>query len=201
MVEALFLSALAALGGAVGPESRAAYAALRSAYEGRAYHSLRHVEHTLETYLFIADDLPPTAGARVVLALAYHDAVYDPQAGDNEARSALMARRALAPLGVEEADLAGIERLILLTRGHEATDPLGSLVVDADLAILQEPPERYDAYAAAIRREYAFVPDDAYRNGRRRVLEGLLGRRLFTSPLLDEAAARANIEREIAGLR
>ena len=200
MVEGLFLSAVRALGGRVGPEARRAYAAVDAAYRGRPYHDLGHVEHALETSLFLAEDLSPAEGARVVLALVYHDAVYDPRANDNEARSAAVARQALASLSVEKADLAEIERLILLTRDHHASDPLGTLVVDADLAILQASAERYDAYAAAIREEYAFVPEEAYREGRRRVLEGLLARRLFTSPLLDEAAARANLKREIGRL-
>ncbi len=200
MVESLFLSAVAALGGRIGPPTRAAYALLDTACRGRSYHNLRHIEAVLETYLVLADDLDPLDAARVVLALCYHDAVYDPRAADNEAQSAAFARTSLNPLGIEESDLAEIERLILVTRDHRAFDPLGALVADADLAILAASPREYDAYAVAIRQEYAHVPDDAYRAGRKRVLKGLLARRLFTSPLLDEAAARSNIEREIAGL-
>lgn len=203
MVEALFLGAVAALGGRTDAAARRAYAELDAAYDQahRAYHDLRHVESTLNAYLFLADDLGTETGARVVLALVYHDAVYEPRAGDNEERSAAFARRALGTVGIEESDLLEIERLILLTQRHAADDPVGALVIDADLAVLQGTPEEYDAYAAAIRREYAFVPEAAYREGRVRVLEGLLGRRLFTSPLLDEDAARANMTREIVGLK
>jgi predicted metal-dependent HD superfamily phosphohydrolase len=200
MVESLFHGAVAALGGTRDAASRAAYAALEAAYRGRPYHSLRHIEAALETFLFIEDDLDPQDSARVVLALAYHDAVYDPKASDNEARSAALAHAALAPLGLEDADLAIVGRLILATRDHRPSDALEGLVVDADLAILAAPAPAYDAYAAAIRQEYAHVPDDAYREGRRRVLQGLLARPLFASPLLDEAAARANLERELAAL-
>lgn len=198
MVESLFLSAVTALGGSQDTKAEAAYASLERRYRGRAYHSLRHIEAVLEAYLFLAEDLDPPSAARVVLALCYHDAVYDPRAEDNEAQSADLARTALAPLGIDEADLDEIARLILVTRDHRADDPQGALVADADLAILQATPDEYDRYAAAIRKEYAHVPEDAYRTGRRRVLEGLLARdSLFVSPLLDEAAARANLSREI----
>ena len=193
MIESLFHGAIRTLGvrGSVDLYDR-----LDAAYGGRAYHDLRHVEVVLGTFLTIEEDLPPLDEACAILALAYHDAVYDPKSSDNEARSAAFMRAELAPLGVDEADLAEIERLILVTRDHIATDALGALVIDADLAILAAPSAEYDAYAAAIRQEYAHVPDEAYRIGRTRVLEGLLARRLFTSSLLDEAAARANLERE-----
>lgn len=198
MVETLFTHAVTVLGGRDLAATGRAYADLEAAYLGRAYHNLRHIEHTLETYLFLAEDLDPEDGARVVLALNYHDVVYDPQAKDNEAQSAAFARRSLVEL--EEADLMEIERLILLTHGHRADDLVGALVVDADLAILQASPQEYDAYAAAIRQEYGFVSDEDYRAGRTRVLEELMARKLFTSPLLDEDAARANMRREIERL-
>lgn len=201
MVEALFLEAVVALGGRSDAASRRAYATMARAYEGRAYHNLRHVERVLEAFRTIEKDLQPEDGAWATLALCYHDAVYDPQADDNEARSAAFARAELAPLGIDEADLAEIERLILATKDHAPTDPLAALVVDADLSILAAAPEEYDAYASAIRKEYGHVPDAAYRTGRTRVLQGLLRReRLFTSPLLDEAAGRENLEREIGAL-
>ncbi len=196
MIEALFIEAVAALGGRADAASRRAYAAMARAHEGRAYHNLGHVESALKTLSRLVADPDP----RVVLALCLHDAVYDPRATDNEAQSGCFAWDLLAPLGVGRDDLTEIERLILATKDHVAMDPVSTLVVDADLSILAASAEEYDAYAAAIRREYAFVPEDEYRAGRTRVLRGLLERKLFTSPVMDEGAARANIAREIKGL-
>ncbi len=202
MVEALYLNAVLALGGRSDSRSRTAYEALEAAYlgESRHYHNLRHIERCLETFLWLEEGLTPMVSACVVLALAYHDAVYDPRSTGNEAASAAMARRELAKLDLGASD--EIERLILLTRDHRVPegDVAGALVVDSDLAILQTTVTEYDAYAAAIRREYDFVLDDEYRIGRRKVLEGLMARRLFVSPLLDEDAARANMRREIERL-
>lgn len=62
----------------------------------------------------------------------------------------------------------------------------------------------YDEYAARIRREYAHVPEPAFRQGRRAVLESFLHRPClyFTGPLKEawEPRARANLKREIASL-
>ncbi len=83
-------------------------------------------------------------------------------------------------------------------------DPDGCALSDADLAILAAPPERYAEYVAAVRREYAHVPDDAFRAGRTAILTGLLDRaHLFHTPYAREhweAIARANVTREVAGL-
>ena len=67
-------------------------------------------------------------------------------------------------------------RLVGLTAGHATgdDDPDGELLCDADLAILAADEERYAAYTAAIRREYAHVPDDAFKAGRAQVLKALL---------------------------
>jgi predicted metal-dependent HD superfamily phosphohydrolase len=193
------VQAVQTLDGNGGAES---YERLIAAYgeAGRAYHNLQHLESVLAWAERLRRDQTPEAWARIVLALAYHDAVYDPRATDNEVQSAETMRASLSPLGVGEGDLAEIARLILATRDHRAGDPDAALVVDADLAILQSSPDEYDRYAAAIREEYAFVPVGAYHTGRTRVLEGLMARRLFTSPRLDESRARENMAREIRSL-
>src|SRR5947209_4025145 len=86
------------------------------------------------------------------------------------------------PVGADAPLLDEVARLVLLTKTH-ATGPddrSGQALLDADLAVLGADPADYDRYAADIRREYAWVPEDAYRDGRRRVLEGFLRRpRLF----------------------
>jgi len=75
----------------------------------------------------------------------------------------------------------------------------------AGLAILGASAADYDRYARAIREEYAWVPEQDYRAGRRRILEGFLEReRLFYMPPLFERlemSARANLRREIERLK
>jgi predicted metal-dependent HD superfamily phosphohydrolase len=99
-----------------------------------------------------------------------------------------------------------VRRLILLTKTHRADpdDHDGCLLLDADLLILGMPEGSYRAYARAIRQEYAWVDDAAYRAGRARVLRSFLEReRIYATPELHDACeeqARANLNAELREL-
>ncbi len=172
----------------------------------RRYHTRRHIEDCvakMETW----PDL--TVEERRVLgwAIWWHDAVYDPRAGDNEAASAELARRDLPGLGATPAEAEEVARLILLTAGHSVADGdrLGAVLVSIDLSILAAAPAEYDAYARAVRAEYAHVPEAAWRIGRASVLQRFLDAAvLFPDPAFAAAhdtKARANLARELASLR
>ncbi|MFI6784207.1 metal-dependent phosphohydrolase [Micromonospora sp. NPDC050276] len=172
----------------------------------RHYHTLAHLTAVLE----VVDQHADLAGKADVVRLAawFHDAVYDPRAaGDtNERDSAVLAQSVLTGLGVPASTAAEVRRLVLLTAGHTVTpgDPDAALLCDADLAVLAAPPADYERYAAAIRREYAHVPEPAFRAGRAAVLTGLLALpALFRLPPLAsrwEEPARDNVRRELAAL-
>jgi predicted metal-dependent HD superfamily phosphohydrolase len=169
--------------------------------DGRFYHNLNHIQHVLES----ADWLQDVAidFRAVQLAIWFHDVVYDPRQSDNEAQSAATAVRVLRPLGVPQATLNIVSDLILATQNHEvdATDPNYFVMLDADLAILGASPEEYDHYARAIRQEYSFVPDVAYRKGRTAVLRRFLARSPFYftdwMQVRREAAVQQNLTREL----
>ena len=173
--------------------------------DGRFYHNLNHIQHTLD----IADQLRDEAVdfTAVQLALWFHDVVYDPRRGDNEAQSAAYAERVLRPLGVLDEMLVEVTNLILATKSHEAPkpDPNIFVILDADLAILSAPPAQYDAYARAIRQEYSFVPDEQYVAGRTAVLQKFLARSpfYFTEWMREkgETAVTQNLNRELEGLK
>jgi predicted metal-dependent HD superfamily phosphohydrolase len=159
----------------------------------RRYHDLTHLRRML-------DVLGPHAPADVRLAAWYHDAVYAPRASDNEERSAALAAEQLGRLGVDPTEVV---RLVLLTRDHAvpAGDRNGALLCDADLSILAAAPDEYAGYARAIREEYAFVPEDAFRAGRAAILRSLLDLpTLFHAHPDWEAPARANLHAELATL-
>ncbi|MEU1585817.1 metal-dependent phosphohydrolase [Micromonospora sp. NPDC005710] len=172
----------------------------------RHYHTLAHLTAVLDVVDQHAD--LATRADPVRLAAWFHDAVYDPRAaGDaNERDSAALAGSALTGLGVPAPTVAEVRRLVLLTAGHTVApgDRDGALLCDADLAVLAAPPAQYERYAAAIRREYAHVPEPAFRAGRAAVLTGLLALpALFRSPPLAsgwEEPARDNVRRELADL-
>ncbi|MBL8798273.1 MAG: hypothetical protein JNM56_30545 [Planctomycetia bacterium] len=188
--------------GANSAEARRAFddLAARYSHRDRHYHNLNHLRHVLETI----DRLAPLAHnlRAVLLAAWFHDAVYDARAADNEERSAALAREVLDQLGVPKPLGERVAELILLTKTHSAgsEDIDGQILLDADLAILGAPAERYLVYAAAIRREYAWVPDSAYRPGRGAVLRRFLERpAIYRTPPIQEAleaAARLNLEAE-----
>ena len=93
--------------------------------------------------------------------------------------------------------------LILATKhtGDVPDTPDAAAFLDADLAILGAAEARYARYAADIRKEYEWVPEEPYRAGRRAVLEGFLEReRIYrTAVMFDEGegAARRNLPAEI----
>ena len=172
---------------------------LRTAYDDRdrGYHDLRHLAEVLGRLDELMTGDHPTRDA-VLLAAWFHDAVHQGQ-GDDEERSAQLAEHELA--GTPHAD--EVARLVRLTATHRpAEDDLdGQLLCDADLAILAAPQERYDDYTAGVREEYSAIPDPAFREGRRSILEDLLAKpTLFHTPQARdrwEARARANVRAEV----
>ena len=174
----------------------------RHAEPHRHYHTLEHVMECLGWAE--ASRAIQTEPAAVDLALWFHDAVYEPLDGHNEARSSRLAEERLT--GILPADVVGmIGSAILDTRHREApTSPVGEVVVDADLAILGSEPERYERYRKAVREEYRLVPGMLYRRRRAAILRVFLERpaiyrtEWFRERL--EARARENLERELAEL-
>lgn len=171
----------------------------------RRYHTMAHVDDCRAQVAACRD---VTGDQRRLLdaAIWFHDAIYDPTRNDNEAQSALMAAERLGAAGAPQHFIDEVVRLILLTAGHsvQPDDFLGARLVSIDLSILGTAPEKYDAYAAAIRHEYAHVPEPLFRAGRAAVLGRFLeSPQLFADPVWVEryeASARANIRREIADL-
>ena len=167
----------------------------------RHYHNVRHIEDCLGLLAGVSD-LSTTDRNILTQAIWWHDVVYDPTRSDNEELSARLAEQHVA------ADVCdNVGRLIRLTRTHrvEPGDRLGAILISIDLSILGAEPSRYDAYAAAIRREFAHVPDGDYRAGRSAVL-----RRFAAQPVIfpDAAFARTydrqardNLARELASLQ
>ncbi|WP_212912631.1 hypothetical protein [Streptomyces sp. TS71-3] len=194
---------LAARGGAPGPDP-APYAEnllARWAEPQRRYHTTDHLAAVLDRI----DVLESYARQPAVVRLAawFHDAVYRPDRSENEERSAALAERALPEAGLGPESTAEVARLVRLTFGHDPGpgDADGEVLCDADLAILAAPAAEYAAYAAAVREEYGFVPDDAFRAGRAGVLRQLLALpALFRTPYGAEhweAAARRNLTAEL----
>lgn len=81
---------------------------------GRHYHTLEHFEHLLQVltpHRSNFSDWPV-----VVLAIAYHDAGYNPLKGNNEERSAALAEQRLTQIGFPIEKIARCKKFILATK-------------------------------------------------------------------------------------
>ena len=189
-------------------------AALEAAYATppRAYHDFAHVAAVLRHYHDVAAGPGWRQPVETWLAVLYHDAVYEPGRGDNEARSALLAREHIARwLPGAGIDVERVAQLVELTARHgqlqpDEVDRDAALFLDCDMAILGASPAIFDAYDHGIAAEYrGRVPAFVYRLNRRRFLKALLAReRIFLSDFFHarlDAQARANLRRALTTKR
>ena len=172
--------------------------------EGRIYHNLVHIKNLLAFLKKHDWRIKDLQGVK--LAAWLHDIVYNTRATDNEEQSAQYAQRSLGQLGIPEQVIAHVAALIRATATHEAIkgDSDSEIFLDGDLVILGSNEKDYDNYASKIREEYAWVPEQQYREGRIKVLEAFLKRPkiYFTEEISEELKqqARKNIGRELTAL-
>jgi predicted metal-dependent HD superfamily phosphohydrolase len=167
----------------------------------RYYHNLKHIQQVLDT----VNEMRSLANNFVAIQLAawFHDVIYNPQAKDNEEKSAAYARTTLTKIDVSPETIEKVEKMILMTKTHQApsNDIDTQIFLDADLSMLGSSSLEYQAYARAIRQEYAWVSEKEYRLKRKQVLEKFLQRKriyltdYFFNKL--EARSRENIQAEI----
>src|SRR5579859_1545789 len=184
-------------------EAQTAFSGLVAAYSsaGRVYHTLEHIQAMLQWLETLRDYAHDPAVLQ--LAAWFHDSVYDPHATDNEEQSVSYAQSTLSHFGLPPETIQGVSQMILCTKTHQAAenDMDCQILLDADLAILGAPMAQYEAYARAIREEYSWVTDAAYRAARVQVLQNFLRRtRIYwAEPMFValEKQARENMHREI----
>jgi predicted metal-dependent HD superfamily phosphohydrolase len=165
----------------------------------RHYHHLGHIASSLDEF-----DATGSNSSLIEGAIWFHDVIYDPKRGDNEAASIAWFLDAFSSW-LDPQSATAITRLIEATdfRLPLSDDSDSQLMVDIDLAILSVSPEAYEDYCQAIRQEYAHVSDDAFRAGRTKVMAGFLERPIYRTEWFigREERARENIVRELGSLR
>jgi len=178
---------------------------------GRHYHDLDHLVHGLSEIRVwaLVTGADERDAAIVRKAFWFHDAVYDHGAAHELSNEEASARLWLGS-GLANGDGEDVAALIRAT-DHLQSDGIAHRLKDvllgADLAILGQEEEVYDAYADKVRREYAHVPDDVYRAQRARIL-GVLRERAERQALYGDAyfgaryhaVAVDNLSREMARL-
>ncbi|MGI4944073.1 MAG: HD domain-containing protein, partial [Janthinobacterium lividum] len=181
----------------------------RYAEPHRHYHGQAHVDTLLAGLHALKDAVVHIAA--VELAIWYHDAVYDPAATDNEARSAALLRAEMGGLA-DPALLHHAELLVRATADHALPADMpaalrldAALFLDLDTAVLGADRMTFAAYERGIAAEYVPVHGLLpYRAGRARFLRGMLERpRLFLTDQFhwtSDAAARRNMEEGLSRL-
>lgn len=174
----------------------------------RHYHTWAHIEALLRHFESLRDEF--SHPDIVLWALYYHDAIHDPKAPDNEEQSAELlkaeAAEYLGPQGLQFAYdiIIGTKRHELVGNYDEAHRKDMALFLDIDLSILAAPADVFDEYELNVRKEYAFVPDEAFREGRSGILKTFLNRPriYYTDMCFDrwEGPARENLKRSIERL-
>ena len=171
----------------------------------RHYHTLDHVIALFDCLEEQADEIGDPS--RLAFAVWYHDAIYVPEAKDNEERSAERAAKELKALGAHPLMVDRVAKLILATKNHQGAtggDYNDDVFLDADFAILGAPPEEYAAYLTGIREEYAHLSDEEWKKGRGAFLERIVtAPRIFRTGVFEGAyakQARLNIKGELRTL-
>lgn len=185
----------------------------RYAEPWRRYHDRRHLAEVAGWFGVISEGPGWGRPDDVALAVLFHDAVYEPGRSDNEERSAALAAAEIeARMPACRASIPRVQELIRLTAQHGgdeqpsvADDEDAAHFLDADMAILGAPADRFDEYERQVRAEFApVVPPELYVVGRGAFLRGLLkAEQIFLTPLFADRlapAARANLERALAAL-
>lgn len=179
---------------------------LQAAYNEahRYYHNVTHLRGCLKLVDALRGHFKRPDEAE--LALWFHDAIYRSRSTSNEADSAAWASRFVEESGMPTEVGERVGAIILATR-HEAAGLKGdtALACDIDLAILGVPAEVYDDFEQRIRREYSWVADAAYVEGRLQVLQRFLSRTsIYDSAVMRgllEEAASGNLRRWVKKLR
>ena len=130
----------------------------------RHYHTLEHIRNTIRITRNCFPGRNSYDLSTVVLALLYHDIVYDVNSKHNEAESAewwtMYALGRFRPEVVNK-----VTQLILSTQAHKVgpdSDDLDRIMNDADMSILAAEEDDYQEYARNIWREYHAVGREVY---------------------------------------
>jgi len=173
---------------------------------GRDYHNSNHIRQMSNT----ADTLELTHKIHLSdeqeVAILLHDIVYVPgQIGKNEFESTLFAKK-FCDKHLLSVDQNIVSLCILSTIEEIPLCRQAELVVDLDLSILSSDEITYQKYVDNIRKEYSYLSDEEWKEGRAKFLEKMLKRsRIFwfdgMSDLLSNDIAKRNMENELARLK
>lgn len=168
----------------------------RYAEPQRHYHTMQHLAECFSHFAQLGADAEQPA--QIILALWFHDAIYDVPGSGNELRSAEWASAAVLAAGASRSVAERIHALVMATC-HDALPATldEKILVDIDLSILGAARARFDEYERQVRAEYAWVPEAEFCSKRRAILATFLTRphiyNTVQGAALFEGRARENL--------
>lgn len=169
----------------------------------RHYHTPEHIGHCLRQ-LDLAAQLMDDASA-VEMGLWFHDVIYDPEASDNEQKSAELFA-SLADDDLPADFRQSVHDLIMATIHPEEPKSVDEqFMVDIDLSSFGLPWGTFQRHSEAVRKEYAHLSDQRFYPNQIGFLRSLIARPTFFFTdffrARYEVTARENIGRHIEELR
>ena len=165
----------------------------------RRYHTGAHIVHCLKYFDLARGEMDdPDA---IELALWFHDVEYDPDAPDNELRSAERFRRS-AEGSMDTALIEQVYRLIIATI-HRIPPQLPDemYVIDIDLSSFGLPWDEFYVDSRNVRGEFPHLSEREFALKNSNFLQRLLDRTsIYSTPFfrrLLESNARENIQRQM----
>lgn len=176
-------------------------------YENRPYHNIDHIIHCfqeLEWFLSNTEQKSNINIHDVGLAIIAHDIIYGAKEKQlDEELSAKWLENYLKTINQERKEVLDIILSTAHLSGKYNVDTIEKeLMTSIDLAILGQRNEIYKRYADAVRKEYDYVTDSDYIDGRKKAISYLLNQKLFLNEIFDkyEEKAKYNMLEEIEKL-
>ena len=128
----------------------------------RYYHNLQHV---LE--LLVQCDPADLHYKEFVMAIWFHDCVYNPSSSTNEEDSVLVLKKFSRETHLSDNIIESVSEVIRMTKDHllylrEGKTDWAQIFLEMDLSILGAESGRYSEYSEQIKKEYSHVNDYEY---------------------------------------
>jgi len=141
----------------------------------RFHHNLKHILDCLNEFNLVKELTENPKALKN--AIWYHDAIYDTHAKDNEEQSAKLAYNFCIEKNQSIKFANRVSNLILATKHSVLPKNIDEkIIVDIDLSILGKSPEEFAEYEKNIRKEYSWVFEQEFKQGRKTILESFLKR-------------------------
>ena len=173
----------------------------------RFYHTAVHLEELCHLFQIVLENAPNKSSideAAIWYSIFFHDAIYNPQSKSNEEDSEKLWKEYARSVSIQDGLQTHVSDFILATKQHKVSSDHSSslaLFLDLDMAVLGKAEDAYLAYAALVRREYAFVPHETYCATRAKILREFLTKPIYGSNFFREALedrARTNLTAEVS---